>query len=291
MAAVGLWAQYKAWAEPVGRDILSWAADDKLFTSSGDIAPGKSLPTHGWPLTGFGDALAIAIAYLCFVVFGSAIMSSMPSLQNMTFPMRFLYNLMQVGLCSYMTIEAGILAYRNNYNITPCNAFSTTNPPIAPLLWLFYVSKVFDFFDTFFIVCGKKWTQLSFLHVYHHLTIFMFYWLNANIGYDGDIYLTIVLNGFIHSVMYTYYFVSMHTDKIWWKKHLTKCQLLQFCCMLSQAAYLLHSKCGTFPKRLTEMYLAYIASLFFLFMHFYIRSYRGAASAKAAKAKLASKTL
>jgi hypothetical protein len=34
--------------------------------------------------------------------------------------------------------------------------------------------------------------------------------------------------------MYTYYFVSMHTDKIWWKKHLTKCQLLQFCCMLSQ---------------------------------------------------------
>ena len=28
-------------------------------------------------------------------------------------------------------------------------------------------------------------------------------------------YLTILLNGFIHSVMYTYYFVSMHTDKIW----------------------------------------------------------------------------
>ena len=34
------------------------------------------------------------------------------------------------------------------------------------------------------------------------------------------------------------------------------------------------------------MYLAYIASLFILFMHFYIRSYRGAAKAKAA-AKMA----
>jgi hypothetical protein len=33
----------------------------------------------------------------------------------MTFPLRFVYNLMQVGLCSYMTVEAGILAYRNNY--------------------------------------------------------------------------------------------------------------------------------------------------------------------------------
>jgi len=27
-------------------------------------------------------------------------------------------------------------------------------------LWLFYVSKVFDFFDTLFIVLGKKWSQV-----------------------------------------------------------------------------------------------------------------------------------
>jgi len=277
------WAQYKAWAEPLGRDILNWCADDQLFTASGAVAPGKSLPTQGWPLADFPTAFAIAIAYLAFVVIGSIVMQPLPSLQDLTFPMRFVYNLMQVGLCSYVTIEAGILAYRNNYSLTPCNAYSDTNPPVGPLLWLFYVSKVFDFFDTLFIVLGKKWTQLSFLHVYHHLTIFMFYWINCNIGYDGDIYLTILLNGFIHSVMYTYYFVSMHTSNIWWKKHLTKCQLLQFCCMLSQAGYLLHVQCKTFPKRVTEMYLAYIASLFFLFMHFYIRSYRGAAKAKADK--------
>lgn len=53
--------------------------------------------------------------------------------------------------------------------------------------------------------------------------------------------------------------------------------------MLSQAGWLLHSKCKTFPARVTGMYLAYIASLFILFMHFYIRSYRGAAAAKKAK--------
>lgn len=52
-----------------------------------------------------------------------------------------------------------------------------------------------------------------------------FYWLNVNAGYDGDVYLTIVLNGFIHTVMYTYYFVSMHTKDIWWKKYLTRMQV------------------------------------------------------------------
>lgn len=56
-----------------------------------------------------------------------------------------------------------------------------------------------------------------------------FYWVNVNAGYDGDIYLTIVLNGFIHTVMYTYYFVSMHTKDIWWKKYLTLMQVRSDC--------------------------------------------------------------
>lgn len=43
----------------------------------------------------------------------------LPSLQDLTFPLRFMYNLMQVGLCSYMTIEAGLLAYRHNYKCVP----------------------------------------------------------------------------------------------------------------------------------------------------------------------------
>lgn len=38
---------------------------------------------------------------------------------------------------------------------------------------MFYISKIFDFADTVFIILGKKWNQLSFLHVYHHTTIFL----------------------------------------------------------------------------------------------------------------------
>ena len=44
---------------------------------------------------------------------------------------------------------------------------------MANVLWLFYMSKILDFMDTVFIVLGKKWEQLSFLHVYHHTTIFL----------------------------------------------------------------------------------------------------------------------
>ncbi|KAK7235721.1 fatty acid elongation [Aureococcus anophagefferens] len=182
----------------------------------------------------------------------------------------FLYNIAQVMLCSYMCIEAVIVAKRSNFNLV-CNSYDAKHPPMANVLWLFYASKVLDFVDTFFIVIGKKWKQLSFLHVYHHTTIFLFYWLNLHVNYDGDIYLTIVLNGAIHTIMY--YFVSMHTRDIWWKKYLTLAQLVQFTCMNAQAIYMFVTGCSATPPRVTAIYFVYIISLFILFLQFFMSSY------------------
>jgi hypothetical protein len=159
---------------------------------------------QGWPVTDFVTAFNVAAAYLIFVFVGSAIMKlGVPAVDP--YPLKFVYNVSQIMLCSYMTIEAFLLAKRNNYTVLPCQPYDKENAPIANLLWIFYISKIWDFWDTIFIVLGKKWRQLSFLHVYHHTTIFLFYWLNTLVFYDADVYLTIVLNGFIHTIMYTYY--------------------------------------------------------------------------------------
>lgn len=134
-----------------------------------------------------------------------------------------------------MSIEALLLAKRNNYSILPCcNKFDVENPKVAELLYIFYISKVvrlpvagclgfslcrsglckhlllmrtlrasvlfpsvpfkrctrikvclcgqiLDFVDTFAIVMRGKGKQLSFLHVYHHVTIFLMYWLNVKV--------------------------------------------------------------------------------------------------------------
>ena len=161
---------------------------------------------QGWFLTDFKSAISIALIYVTFVLVGSAIMklSFIPPMS--LYPIQFIYNVSQIFLCAYMTIEAGMIGYRNQYTFfLPCNPFNAAAAPTANLLWLFYISKVWDFWDTIFIIMNKKWRQLSFLHVYHHTTIFLFYWLNSNVNYDGDIFVTILLNGFIHTVMYTYY--------------------------------------------------------------------------------------
>ena len=36
------------------------------------------------------------------------------------------------------------------------------------LAWIFYISKFIDMFDSLFFVLKKKFSHLSFLHVFHH---------------------------------------------------------------------------------------------------------------------------
>lgn len=270
--------QYYETVNSWGEAILDWADPETKYRGY----------TEGWFLTDFPTAFSIAVAYLAFVTIGSAVMKfgNVPAIDP--YPLKFIYNVSQIMLCAYMTIEAFFLAYRNGYGIMPCNGYSQSNPPVANLLWLFYVSKVWDFWDTVFIVLGKKWRQLSFLHVYHHTTIFLFYWLNSHVNYDGDIFLTIVLNGFIHTVMYTYYFICMHTKDpktgkslpIWWKSSLTMMQMIQFITMMSQGSYLLATQCPTTSLRVVMTYVVYILSLFFLFAQFYVQSYTKPKSSK-----------
>jgi hypothetical protein len=89
------------------------------------------------------------------------------------YPFKFAYNIIQVMLCSYMCIEAGVRAYFAGYTLIPCNPVDAVNHPISFILYVFYLSKVLDFLDTFFIIAEKRWQQLSFLHVYHHTSIFL----------------------------------------------------------------------------------------------------------------------
>ena len=81
-----------------------------------------------------------------------------------------LYNAAQVLLCGYMMAEALRVAW-TNYPRVVCNAHdNSAASKLKDVLWLFYVSKVLDFADTFFIVVRGKWEQFSFLHVYHHFS-------------------------------------------------------------------------------------------------------------------------
>lgn len=54
-----------------------------------------------------------------------------------------------------------------------CNNYNASATGMASAVHIFYLSKIFDFCDTVFIILRRKWRQLSFLHVYHHTSIFL----------------------------------------------------------------------------------------------------------------------
>ena len=256
--------------------------------------------THGWPLTSLQAALATVTGYVAVVFLGYVYMRSRKEIINLR-PLQYVYNLVQVGLCSYLVI--GSLTNAKKLGYAPvCNTFDYQNPSgdLPWLLYIFYLSKALDFFDTCFIVFHKKDDQLSFLHLYHHVTIFLTYWVNANIFYSGDIYYTIVANGAVHTVMYAYYFLSMLNTydrndpeakqpypvlgKLLKasKPFITATQLFQFVTMMSQAIYILQNDCGS-PRVWVMYYLVYIMSLFILFTKFAIKNYCSSESSKGKK--------
>jgi elongation of very long chain fatty acids protein 4 len=264
-AALELW---KTFADNTSDAILDWARPD------GYVNPG---PMSGNFLASGYAAFTIAFGYLVFVFIASYIQKNVRDNKPVggLYGFKFAYNIVQVMLCSWMCIEAGVQAYKHEYKILiPCEKFNQTEPAMGFVLYVFYLSKILDFMDTIFIIAECRWAQLSFLHVYHHFSIFLFYWLNLNVGYDGDVFLTIVLNGAIHTVMYTYYFVSLHMNKgqgIWWKAGLTMSQMIQFVLMNLQAGYLIWTGCDTFPINIVKAYFYYILTLLALFMHFFIQ--------------------
>ena len=86
--------------------------------------------------------------------------------------------------------------------------------------------KVIEFGDS--VLLRLKGRDLSFLQVYHHATVFAYTWITAD-RIDDFWYGTVfaVINGYIHLVMYFYYFWRIRNVKVTYGKYLTQAQIAQ----------------------------------------------------------------
>ncbi|XP_053977262.1 elongation of very long chain fatty acids protein 6-like [Hylaeus volcanicus] len=68
--------------------------------------------------------------------------------------------------------------------------------------WMFVLSKLPELGDTIFIVLRKQ--PLIFLHWYHHITVLLYSWFSYSEN-TAHARWFIVMNYFVHSIMYSYY--------------------------------------------------------------------------------------
>lgn len=67
--------------------------------------------------------------------------------------------------------------FRRRITCSPLQWHVIAPAQIARALWWYYMSKLIELMDTVFFVLRKKDNQLTYLHVYHHSTMFFFWWI------------------------------------------------------------------------------------------------------------------
>lgn len=118
--------------------------------------------------------------------------------------------------------------------------------------------------------------QVSFLHVYHHISIVFAWWYALRFYDGGDNYFGSIMNSAIHVLMYSYYALSLLKINCPWKKYLTMAQLIQFVTVLGYTFVSEAMVPPDFPllSRMSYRVQAFeMISLFLLFAHFYNKKY------------------
>lgn len=152
------------------------------------------------------------------------------------------------------------------------------DPMMQYCLYIFYLSKFYELFDTVILRLKKK--KLIFLHWYHHSIVLAmtWSWLHWRIAFACG---GMLANTLVHVFMYYYYYVTSFPGvQVWWKKYITTMQLVQFATSFVLTVVFrwysydgrecIGSHFGPF-----EFTLAANVSFFVLFSQFYDSNYKG----------------
>ncbi|KXJ27022.1 Elongation of very long chain fatty acids protein 4 [Exaiptasia diaphana] len=236
--------------------------------------------THEWPMIATPwPTLCLMTLYLIIVKVGPKLMENRKPWELKE--VLVVYNFGLVLLSAYMLYEfiASILSMPD-FNLW-CEIVKYEDDPrllrLARVIYIYYLSKFVEYFDTFFFILRKKNNQVTFLHVYHHATMCLLWWMVCKWIAGGLSYFGATVNSFIHIIMYLYYGLSAMGPTVrkylWWKKYLTKMQLIQFLAVIYTASYaLVHEECGM-PRFFLWLQLGYGMTLLMLFSHFYAITY------------------
>ncbi|CAF4754625.1 unnamed protein product [Pieris macdunnoughi] len=241
----------------------------------------KNVDINEWFLMGSpAPVLLIMATYWLFVIkVGPSVMSkrSPLTLRNIMAA----YNFGQIILAFAIFSKGAAFMWNNGFIQTECIMenielkHSVTNG-----VYLYLITKITELLDTVFFILRKKYNQASFLHIYHHSITVLSTWIALKYEPNTNSTLFVgTLNSFVHIIMYTYYALSAYpqlTKYLWWKKYITKLQLVQFAMMIVHLLIEYNvTKCKPSYVIMSIM-LFNLVFFLYLFSNFYSKTYKEA---------------
>lgn len=113
-----------------------------------------------------------------------------------------------------------------SFSHTMCHRPASTYLHGAYGFWsiVFLYSKFAELIDTAFLVLRKK--DVPLIHWFHHLTVLCYCW-DAYRQHQATGYFFVIMNVFVHSIMYFYYFLAAISRPPKWGKIVTNLQIAQ----------------------------------------------------------------
>ncbi|CAG2114260.1 unnamed protein product [Medioppia subpectinata] len=235
-----------------------------------------------WPFFRGGpwSTLAIIASYLYFVkVFGPELMKGRNAFDLKKIIL--IYNVFMVMISVWMFTEACLLLNwgLDTWGCQPVN--HNANDPIEDrkllLGWTFFITKFIELSDTVFFILRKKYSQLSGLHIIHHSMVPILVWIGFKFLPGGANAFFLYINSLVHVIMYCYYALSTFGPRLqpylWWKKYLTKLQIIQFVLIITNSVRLLFLPNCSAPKAFSYLSIVNAALFLVLFASFYRQSY------------------
>lgn len=263
----------------------------------GKLVVGDMLPADdrqdGWIL--MLSPVPTLVASLLFIYgvtcFGPRMMRGRKPFTTELKGLMMFYNAFQVAFSAWITYQLAMGGWLSGYSWR-CQLCDYSNSPQALVMlsgcYWYYFSKFIDFLDTVFFVLHKKYEHVSLLHVIHHSVMPVSMYFGVRYIPGGHATLLGFLNSFVHVVMYFYYMVSAMGPRfqkfLWWKKYLTKMQLVQFATVIIHSGQLIFSECPV-PSAVI-MWVGGMSAMFFgLFSDFYVKAYLKRRNAKKSEKK------
>lgn len=176
---------------------------------------------------------------------------------------------------AYQLLDGG----RDCLGCQPVDPFDRSEKKLASIYYghMFFTSRLVEFADTIFFVLRKKDNQVSSFHVFHHSSVPTAVWFFLKFAPGGNSGIFPFVNTLIHTVMYTYYSLATFPAAkpyLGWKKYLTQAQIIQFLIIISVCVQPLFIPGCNYPRILLLVTIAFSFIFIYLFVDFYLKSYR-----------------
>lgn len=151
-------------------------------------------------------------------------------------------------------------------------------PGVDNVLFWFYISKYYEFIDTFILYAKKR--EPIFLQKFHHTGASILWHLGYVYKLDA-IYFASLLNSGVHSIMYLYYlccmFPSIRNKIQQYKMYITTVQIAQLAYGGVAIPWYYYNIENNINKNIIIIFDIYIGVLVYLFCKFMATSYKGGA--------------